>query len=99
MAKITSFEVEYNLKKRKTHQEKLLKQTKDLLRWKRMKKKVRRYNPKVTTDRHLYALSITLHVHCMQLHYNISDSAMKDALYQYRIDTSLCRVKNNPCHL
>ena len=47
MDQISFSEAEYNLKKRKTRREKFLEQMDELLPWKRLEKKIKRYYHKV----------------------------------------------------
>lgn len=53
-----------------------------LISWKQLEKKVARHYPAGQNGWPLYPLSAMLRVHCMQLFYNLSDSAMEDALYE-----------------
>lgn len=82
MDQLSFSEAEYNVKKRKTRREKFLEQMDELIPWKQLENKVRRYYAKEGNGRKPYPLSVMLRVHCMQLFYNLSDPAMEDALYE-----------------
>ena len=82
MTQLTFSEAEFHHKKRKTRREKFLEKMDDLLPWKQMEKKIRRYYPGNGNGRRPYPLSVMLRVHCMQLFYNLSDPAMEDGLYE-----------------
>jgi IS5 family transposase len=82
MDQMTFSEAEYQSKKRKTRGEIFLERMDKLIPWKQLEKKVPRYYPKGQNGRPPYPLSAMLRVHCIQLFYNLSDSAMEDALYE-----------------
>ena len=82
MDQLSFSEAEYNHKKRKTRREKFLDQMEELIPWKRLEGKIRKYYPQPGNGRRPYELSTMLRVHCMQLFYNLSDPAMEDALYE-----------------
>ena len=82
MDQLTFSEAEYNVKKRKTRREKFLDQMNELIPWKQMEDKIRRYYPKDGNGRKAYPLIVMLRIHCLQLFYNLSDPAMEDALYE-----------------
>jgi len=82
MTQLTFSEVEFHHKKRKTRREIFLEKMEQLIPWKQIEKKVRRYYPNNGNGRRPYPLSVMLRVHCMQLFYNLSDPAMEDTLYE-----------------
>jgi len=82
MSQLTFSEAEFHHKKRKTRRELFLEKMEQLIPWKQMEKKVRRYYPGNGNGRRPYPLSVMLRIHCMQLFYNLSDPAMEDALYE-----------------
>lgn len=82
MDQLSFSEAEYNHKRRKTRREKFLEQMDQLIPWKRLEKKIKRYYPKNGRGRQPYPLPVMLRIHCMQLFYNLSDPAMEDALYE-----------------
>jgi transposase, IS5 family len=82
MTQLTFSEAEFHHKKRKTRREIFLEKMEQLIPWKQIEKKVRRYYPGNGNGRRPYRLSVMLRVHCMQLFYNLSDPAMEDALYE-----------------
>lgn len=82
MTQLTFSEAEYAVKKRKTRREKFLEQMDELIPWKQLEKKIACYYPKPGNGRKPYPLTVMLRVHCMQLFYNLSDTAMEDALYE-----------------
>ena len=57
-------------------------QMEELIPWKRLEGKIRKYYPQPGNGRRPYELSTMLRVHCMQLFYNLSDPAMEDALIE-----------------
>ena len=82
MDQLSFSEAEYSHKKRRTRQEKILEQMEELIPWKRLENKIRKYYPQAGSGRRPYELPTMLRVHCMQLVYNLSDPAMEDALYE-----------------
>jgi len=82
MDQLTFSEAEYHHKKRKTHREKFLEQMDELVPWKQLENKIRRYYPVSGEGRKPYPLPVMLRIHCMQLFYNLSDPAMEDTLYE-----------------
>lgn len=79
---ITFSEAEHQKKKRKTCREIFLERMDKLIPWKQLEKKVARYYPKGQTGCPPYLVCTMLRVHCMQLFYNLSDTAMEDSLYE-----------------
>ncbi|NBB81472.1 MAG: IS5 family transposase [Verrucomicrobia bacterium] len=82
MDQMSFADMEYQNKKRKTRREKFLDRIENLIPWERLEKKLKRSYPKGKTGRPPYPLGTMLRIHCMQLFYNLSDPAMKDALYE-----------------
>ena len=81
MDQLSFSEAEYSHKKRRTRQEKILEQMEELIPWKRLENKIRKYYPQAGSSKRPYELPTMLRVHCMQLVYNLSDPAMEDVLY------------------
>ena len=82
MTQLTFSEAEFHHKKRKTRRELFLEKMDQLIPWKQLEKKIRRYYPGNGNGRRPYPLPVMLRVHCLQLFYNLSDPSMEDALYE-----------------
>lgn len=82
MDQVSFAEAEYENKRRKTRRELFLDEMEELLPWKRLELKIKRYYARGKTGRPPYPLSVMLRIHCLQLFYNLSDPMMEDSLYE-----------------
>lgn len=82
MDQVSFSEAEYNHKKKKTRREVFLEQMDQIIPWKQLEQRVRRYYSKPGNGRRPYPLEVMLRIHCLQLFYNLSDPAMEDSLYE-----------------
>ena len=82
MDQISFLDAEYNHKKKKTRREIFLESMEQVVPWKRLEKRIKKYYASAATGRPPYPLSSMLRIHCMQHWYNMSDPAMEDALYE-----------------
>ncbi|HIC8859753.1 TPA: IS5 family transposase, partial [Aeromonas hydrophila] len=79
---LTFADCEFNGKRRKIRKEIFLARMDAVLSWSRMLAVIESVYPKAGNGRRPYPLDTMLRIHCMQQWYNLSDSAMKDALYE-----------------
>ncbi|MFM4857571.1 IS5 family transposase [Aeromonas hydrophila] len=79
---LTFADCEFNGKRRKTRKEIFLTRMDAVLPWSRMLAVIEPVYPKAGNGRRPYPLDTMLRIHCMQQWYNLSDSAMEDALYE-----------------
>jgi len=82
MDQISFLDAEYNHKKKKTRREVFLESMEQVVPWKRLEKRIKKYYSSASTGRPAYPLSSMLRIHCMQHWYNMSDPAMEDTLYE-----------------
>lgn len=82
MNQLSFAEAEYANKRRQTRRELFLEEMDQLLPWKQLESKIKRYYPKSKTGRPAYPLGVMLRIHCLQLFYNLSDPMMEDSLYE-----------------
>lgn len=82
MSQFTFAEAEYEGKKQTAHREKFLERMDQLISRYKLKRRLKRKYPKAKVGRKPYPLPVMVHVHVMQLLYNLSDPAMEDALYE-----------------
>ncbi len=74
--------VEFEQKKRKTRRELFLERIDGLVPWDELEGRIEPHYPRAGRGRRPYPLAVMLRSHCVQLCYNLSDSAMEDLLYE-----------------
>ena len=82
MEQPTFADLEFEHKKRKTRQELFLERMDWLIPWQRLEARTRPYYPKAGRGRRLYARSVMLRIHIVQVCHNLSDPGMEDLLYK-----------------
>jgi len=82
MSPLRFSEAEYATKKRIIRREQFLTHMEELIPWQALENKLSPHYPRKGNGRPLYPLSTVLHVHCMQLLYNLSDPMVKNSLHE-----------------
>ena len=81
MNQITFADAEHASSNYKTRREIFLEQMNSLIPWSRIEALIEPHYPKAGDGHSPYGLPVMLRIHCLQLFYSLSDSAMEDELY------------------